>query len=205
MYVRWQYRKRQRDGAMHWSATLVENVRHNGKPHQTRLASIGGITKAQASDDAEARYRFWFQALSAFAALKQQRGMNLSDQRKIEAALAARVRRPTKKQIERWRHRELAREFKEVEQIARQIKVSRTDHPHLQRRRAKMTILRTDNDYRKFAKECLAEQGNDRDEAFVHYIDECRTMHIGQPNLSAYVAHVTKLFNEATEKAASRR
>ena len=126
MYVRWQQYKRRRDGALYFTAALVESGRVNGTPRQKHLLNIGGITKADAKGDAEARCRFWIKALNAFAALKKRKAMTPSDQKKVEAALALQVARPTDKEIERYRLKELTRERKILDQWARNTVIEKT-------------------------------------------------------------------------------
>jgi hypothetical protein len=126
MYVRWQQYKRRRDGALYFTAALVESGRVNGTPRQKHLLNIGGITKAEANGDAEARCRFWIKAWKVFAVLTKGKAMTPSDQQKIEAALALRVPRPTDKEIERYRLRELTRERRILDQWAQNTVMVKT-------------------------------------------------------------------------------
>jgi hypothetical protein len=66
MYVRWQSRKLNKStrwrkrGDVYWRATLVENVRVDGKPTQRHIAYLGGITERNIALEKPAhRIYFW--------------------------------------------------------------------------------------------------------------------------------------------------
>jgi hypothetical protein len=65
-----------------------------------------------------------------------------------------------------------------------------------------MTILRNDDDYRKFAAKCLTECYGDRDEALLHYLDECNTVYIEDDHgpREAYLKSMAELFNYEADK-----
>jgi hypothetical protein len=123
MFVRWQSRKRQRPifGRAHkhvwergqyshtvfsdvepprwqqdvaWYAILVEAVRSDGQPRQRHVAYLGSITESALSIVAQRHY-FWEEASKRLDALGNR--VRREDRGKIEAALAARVPRPTKR------------------------------------------------------------------------------------------------------------
>jgi hypothetical protein len=97
MYVRWQTRKRpQGKQAEHWAAILVSMARVGGNPTQQHIAYLGGITKA-AVKDTECRVQFWVKASSVLAGLGDQ--LSSEQRRKIEAALAARVPKPSNREM----------------------------------------------------------------------------------------------------------
>jgi hypothetical protein len=100
MYVRWQTRRRTTRGeaTAHWAAVLVENVRVKGRPTQRHVAYLGGITEADATEDAGRRIQFWEKATELLDALKN---MPAEERRRVESTLAARVPRPTARQQQR--------------------------------------------------------------------------------------------------------
>jgi hypothetical protein len=67
-----------------------------------------------------------------------------------------------------------------------------------------MTILRNHDDCRKFAAQCRAECSNDRDEAFLHYLDERNAVYSENDDgpREAYITHMTELFNDEADKRA---
>jgi hypothetical protein len=102
MYLRWQSRKRRapaygRKQNVHWVAVLVENVRVGGKPTQRHIAYLGSITD---SAIAIVHQRCWF--WESVTERLDRLGRVSSEKRKsIEAAIAKKVRRPTKAQYDR--------------------------------------------------------------------------------------------------------
>jgi hypothetical protein len=120
MYVRWQSRKRRKpqfghygktirdarrggdrfiaragtnERDQHWRAILVENVRIDGKPTQRHVAYLGGITESGIEIVAQ-RCFFWDKVRERLDALR----LTDADRRQIEATVAERVPRPTRKQ-----------------------------------------------------------------------------------------------------------
>lgn len=84
--------------AQHWAAILCRSTRVNGKPKQTHVAYLGGITKAD-TKSVERRVEFWDKAMGLLDGLAEK--LSSKERRKIEAVLAARVPRPTKAELQR--------------------------------------------------------------------------------------------------------
>ena len=100
MFVRWQQRAKTKfRSSEHWAAILAKNTRVKGKPTHQHIAYLGGITKADAQD-AEQRIQFWAKAIEVLDGLRHQ--ISAEERRKIEAALAARVPRPSSSEILRY-------------------------------------------------------------------------------------------------------
>jgi hypothetical protein len=78
---------------MHWAAVLVESVRIAGKPTQRHVAYLGGITDS-AIAVVHQRCWFWDGVLEQLDRL----GMSSENRKRIEAAVATKVPRPTKAQ-----------------------------------------------------------------------------------------------------------
>jgi hypothetical protein len=97
MYVRWINRPRKKQRTVHWAAVLVENKWIDGRPTQQHLAYLGGITQADARSAAK-RAELWAKATALLDGLGEQVA---TERAKIEAALAARVPRPTKREQRR--------------------------------------------------------------------------------------------------------
>jgi len=70
-----------------------------------------------------------------------------------------------------------------------------------------MIILRNDSDYQVFARQCLAEQRGDTNEAFQHYIDECSAAYDKADDgpREAHIERMTALFNDEARKLAHAR
>src|SRR5262245_45086465 len=93
MYVRWQKRNL-RDGGFSLNAVLVENRRVNGKPVQHHVAYLGSINRAK--DDRAMRVYFWDHIT------KRLDELQIVERRKIEAAIAKKVPRLTKREFATW-------------------------------------------------------------------------------------------------------
>jgi hypothetical protein len=122
MYVRWQSRKRLRpafghygklessygewfharagsnEQDIHWRAVLVENERVNGKPTQRHIAYLDGITDS-AIAIVHQRCWFWDHVKERLDRLGKR--ISPEDRKKIEAAIAKKVPRPTKAEYRR--------------------------------------------------------------------------------------------------------
>jgi hypothetical protein len=105
MYLRWQTRKRQsrafgrKTGPdVHWAAIIVESKRVGGKPTQRHVAYLGGITES-AIAVLHQRCWFWEGIVRRLDGLGKR--MSSADRRRIEAVVAQKVPRPTKKEYER--------------------------------------------------------------------------------------------------------
>jgi hypothetical protein len=110
MFVRWKRRERVSRKAHRWKTTgpryrgkeaqgtgkfllvavLVRSERRNGRPRQKTLAYLGSIAEDHLADYWPRRW-FWESADRGLGAL----GLDDDDRQKVEAALQARVRRPT--------------------------------------------------------------------------------------------------------------
>jgi hypothetical protein len=104
MFVRWQSRERRsaaygRSSApdVHWAAILVESARVKGKTTQKHIAYLGGIRE---SAIAIIHQRCWW--WDALNKRLDQLGNRISQEnrRRIEAAIAKKVRRLSKKQYD---------------------------------------------------------------------------------------------------------
>jgi hypothetical protein len=82
-----------------WSAVLVEGKRVKGKPVQRHIAYLGGITESAIAILAQ-RCVFW----RDIGQRLDQLGDRLSpeNRQRVEAAIAARVPRPTDQQFAEW-------------------------------------------------------------------------------------------------------
>ena len=99
MFVRWQSRERNRsqfgrygEGDIRWMAVLAETKRVDGKPQQRHIAYLGGITDSAMKIDAQ-RCHFWDHVSARLDALGNQ--ITPTDRKKVEAAIAKKVPRPT--------------------------------------------------------------------------------------------------------------
>jgi hypothetical protein len=81
---------------------LVESVRVNGKPKQRHVAYLGGYYENEL-DHASARDEFWETVTNRLNNLSNR--LSIEDRKKIEKAIAGRVSRPTKRQLEADRRR----------------------------------------------------------------------------------------------------
>jgi hypothetical protein len=100
MFVRWQQRgKTKFRSSEHWAAILAHNARIKGKPTQRHIAYLGGISKADAAS-IDGRIQFWFKAIEVLDGLGHR--ISTEERRKIEAALATRVPRPSSKALQRY-------------------------------------------------------------------------------------------------------
>jgi len=77
---------------------LVKNVRINGTPTKQHITYLGGISGSRLKSAAH-RVRFWKKVGEELDALGAK--LSPSERAKIEAALAARVRRPSKAEMRR--------------------------------------------------------------------------------------------------------
>ena len=109
MFIRWKKRNRKshafgggRGTDTHWAAILVESSRVDGKPTQQHIAYLGGITDSAIKLTTTAAQRgFFWQA--AMQQLDQLADRVLKDDRaRIEAALAEKVPRLTRKEYDTW-------------------------------------------------------------------------------------------------------
>jgi hypothetical protein len=119
MFLRWQSGKRRmpsfdgwgkyvRGGSnednskqdVRWAAIVVESVRIAGKPTQRHIAYLGGITDS-AIAIVHQRCWFWDEATQRLDRVGDR--MSSQDRKRIEAAVAQKVPRPTKAQYERCR------------------------------------------------------------------------------------------------------
>ena len=92
MFIRWQQIKRVKDE--HWGAVLVSSARLNGKPKQTHIGNLGWIKRTDVPRGTACAH-FWANVLAALKKL----GVPEAERRKIEAAVALRVPRPTATQL----------------------------------------------------------------------------------------------------------
>ena len=99
MYVRWQYRWRNHtafgprgEADVHWSAILVENERVKGQPKQRHIAYLAGFTESAVKVDPQ-RCHIWDGVSEALDRLSNR--ITEAERKKIEAAIAAKVPRPT--------------------------------------------------------------------------------------------------------------
>ena len=105
MYVRWltyqskSTARRRQDKRL--TAIIVESVRVNGKPRQRHIASLASIRESQIDDDVSRRCRFWETVTVKLDGLSDK--VTADDRRQIEAALAAHVPIPTRKQYDDWK------------------------------------------------------------------------------------------------------
>jgi hypothetical protein len=99
MFVRWQSRRRRRsqfgsweEDDVRWSAILVEAVRIGGKPRQRHVLYLIGFTES-AAKIARQRVNLWDEIAERLDKLGDR--ITLADRKKIEAAVAAKLPRPT--------------------------------------------------------------------------------------------------------------
>jgi hypothetical protein len=99
VYIRWQQRKRanpqfgsRRSHDIHWSAIAVESKRVNGTPTQRHIGYIVGFTESAAKIDAQ-RCHLWDHISERLDQLGNQ--ITAADRKQIEAAIAAKLPRPT--------------------------------------------------------------------------------------------------------------
>ena len=104
IFVRWIQRQRLQGGrTVHWRAILAQAVRVGGMPRQQHVAYLGGITKADAAKNVERRVEFWDTATTKLDEVK----LGSAERRKVEAALAARVPRPSREERARCHRAQL--------------------------------------------------------------------------------------------------
>jgi hypothetical protein len=103
MFVRWQHRKKTRPmffgrgrthdgGDVRWTAILAESVRIDGKPRQRHIAYLGGYYENDGIGDRE---EFW----KTVTAHLDRLGLSPAERKKIEADIARKIPRPTKRQL----------------------------------------------------------------------------------------------------------
>jgi hypothetical protein len=97
MFIRWITRLGQQDIA--YSLVLAESRRVKGKPKQSHIAYLGGITDFQI-EQLSSRCAFWDQVTVAFDRLANR--VTPEDRKRFEAAIATKVPRPTAKQHEAY-------------------------------------------------------------------------------------------------------
>jgi hypothetical protein len=95
MFIRWQNsktvsRQKQNDKVNRCRAILVESARIDGKPRQQHVAFLASYRPDWLP---AARFRFWREASERLDRLGNR--ISLEDRHKIEAALVARVPRPS--------------------------------------------------------------------------------------------------------------
>jgi hypothetical protein len=104
MFIRWQHRKRRttfhlsREGDVHWAAILAESARVDGKPTQRHIAYLGGFTESQAKIPAQ-QCHIWdaiSERLDSFG-----KRLNPAERKRIEAAIAEKVPRPSRTEYKR--------------------------------------------------------------------------------------------------------
>jgi ClpX C4-type zinc finger len=104
MYVRWQprtkaerYRPKGRPGTdTHWSAILVESKRIDGKPTQQHIAYLGSYSENHLhKNPVQCGGRFWDGIDDKLVDLLAQEKIKAGDRALIEAALSAKVPRPS--------------------------------------------------------------------------------------------------------------
>jgi hypothetical protein len=102
MFLRWQHRARLYEGlfghtGVRWNAILAESVRVDGRPRQRHVAFLGSFLDRS---DFGPRSRVWF--WDNVNARLDRLGSRLSpqDRKKVEEAIARKVKRPTPEEIE---------------------------------------------------------------------------------------------------------
>jgi hypothetical protein len=99
MYIRWQLR-RNADGDVMHRAVLVESARVDGAPRQQLIAYLGSYSERRfARDDTGAFWRDRF--LSEIADRLNRLGNRITpiERKKLDKDIAARVGRPTKREV----------------------------------------------------------------------------------------------------------
>lgn len=86
---------------VHWSAVLVENVRVGGKPRQKHVAYLVGFTESQAAVSLNQRVYIWDIVNERLDRLSNR--VSAVERVKVEAAIAARVAKPSQQEVERVR------------------------------------------------------------------------------------------------------
>jgi hypothetical protein len=112
-----------------WSAVLVESRRVNGKPRQRHIAYLGGINDAGIRH-LGSRCEFWEQVIAAFHRLGNQ--VAREDCKRFQAAIAAKVRRPTAEQ-QRAFARKRARRERERKALEEALRPWRGNLPGIKR------------------------------------------------------------------------
>jgi hypothetical protein len=98
MFVRWQHRTKTRRvvfgrgqaGDVRWSAILVESIWIDGRPRQRHIANLGSCVEQE--NTPVHRAEFWKAVTSRLDRLGNK--LTAGDRKKIEAAIARKVRRP---------------------------------------------------------------------------------------------------------------
>ena len=96
MYVRWQSRKQALSKDVRRTAIAVESERVGGRPTQRHVAYLGGISES-AINTLAGQCRFWLDVTNKLDSLGRR--MTAEDRNNVEAAVAARVPRPTDSQL----------------------------------------------------------------------------------------------------------
>jgi hypothetical protein len=86
----------QKTGRFLLAAVLVQSERRDGKPRQKIVAYLGFVREEHAREKVWARKMFWDEARRRLDAL----GLGPAERQKVEAALGARVPRPTAEEVE---------------------------------------------------------------------------------------------------------
>jgi hypothetical protein len=99
VFVRWQ--EKDRGDTVHMAAILAKAVKINGKPRQEHKAYLGGITKQDAKTNSNARCQFWLKAMK----ILDEKKIAGEERVNIMSALATRVPKPTKAQLQHYANR----------------------------------------------------------------------------------------------------
>jgi hypothetical protein len=107
MFVSWQHRVRLYEGlfghsGVRWKASLIENVRVDGKSNQRHVTLLGSFLDRP---DFGARSRVWFWDNVNVRLNRLGNRVSPQDRKKIEDAIARKVKRPTPEEIEDHRKR----------------------------------------------------------------------------------------------------
>jgi hypothetical protein len=108
MFIRWQHRKKTRPmfmgrgrthdgGDVRWTAILVESVRVDGKPRQKHIAYLESYFESDIDIVGE-HCEFWDKISAHLDRLNNR--ISAGDRKKIEADIARKIRRPTKRECE---------------------------------------------------------------------------------------------------------
>jgi uncharacterized membrane protein YccC len=94
-------------------------MRGKRKPRQRHIVALGGIAETDARTDVAACHAFWTKALQRLAV----RNLSRADRQKIEAALAAGVKRPTEEQVKQQQLQDLRHSLQLAQQRVQEIKL----------------------------------------------------------------------------------
>jgi hypothetical protein len=105
MFVCWQHRVRLYGfghSGVRWKASLIESVRVDGKANQRHIAHLGSFLDRS---DFAPRSRVWFWDNVNVRLNRLGNRVSPQDRKKIEDAIACKVKRPTPEEIEDHRKR----------------------------------------------------------------------------------------------------